>query len=207
MHDKRDARSCHQASKTNKEATVHIRPAVLCIQPHWSSLTKVSWWSLFLKYEINKPFQNKILSFGVWFWSLQHDGQKVLSEIQIPSKGFQWVSSFLILSPTQLSSLFSLGLYYEVTCQNVLKTTHATTVHITALISVQFMCKQYLSAWETPLCSTSQTFFAHCLWNSSNVGLSDNDFFSSFPERSSSNSSFCTSLLQLWCIWLQSAHW
>ena len=64
--------------------------------------------------------------------------------------------------------------------------------------SVQFSSRWYLCARKSPyaLHPVSQKFSQSCLWNSSNVRLTDDGPLSSFQGRSSSASSFHASLLQ-----------
>ena len=66
------------------------------------------------------------------------------------------------------------------------------------LSSVQFSPRWYLCARKSPyaLHPVSQKFPQRCLWNSSNVRLTDDGPFSSFQGRSSSASSFNASLIQ-----------
>ena len=64
--------------------------------------------------------------------------------------------------------------------------------------SVQFSSRWYLCARKIPyaLHSVSQKFPQRCLWNGSNVRLTDDGFLSSFQRRSSSASSLSVSLFQ-----------
>ena len=65
--------------------------------------------------------------------------------------------------------------------------------------SVQFSSRWYLCARKSPhaLHPISQTFPQRCLWNGSNVRLTDDGPLSSFQGRSSSASSFNASLLEV----------
>ena len=64
--------------------------------------------------------------------------------------------------------------------------------------SVQYSSRRYLWALKSPyaLHPVSQKFPQRCLWNGSNVRLTDDGLLSSFQGRSSSASSFHASLLQ-----------
>ena len=66
------------------------------------------------------------------------------------------------------------------------------------LLCAQFSSRWYLCAQKSPcaLHRVSQTFPQRCLWNGSNVRLTDDGPLSSFQGRSSSASSFHASLLQ-----------
>ena len=82
--------------------------------------------------------------------------------------------------------------------------TQLSKSHVCSAPSFQFSSRWYLCARKSPhaLHPVSQKFPQHCLWNGSNVRLTDDGSLSSFQGRSSSASSFHASLSppgDRWC--------